>query len=163
MEKEVAVFGGGCFWHVQKEFDELKGVIKTDVGYMGGSEDKKNYSYKDVCSGSTGHAEVCRVKFDDKKISYKELLEAFWNMHNPTQVDRQGFDIGKQYRSIIFCTTEDQKKLATSSKNAQQKKLGGKFLKRRIATTIESIGKFYKAEDYHQKYLEKKGLNTCPA
>ena len=144
-----AAFGAGCFWHIQEEFDKLNGVIKTEVGYMGGNF--KNPTYKDVCSDKTGHAEVVLVEYDEKKISFKDLLEVFWKMHTPTTKNRQGFDIGSQYRSVILYYTEKQKKEAIESRNNKQKKY-----KNKIVTEIKKAGKFYMAEEYHQHYLKKK-------
>ncbi len=138
-----AAFGAGCFWHIQEEFDKLNGVIKTEVGYMGGNF--KNPTYKDVCSDKTGHAEVVLVEYDEKKISFKDLLEVFWKMHTPTTKNRQGFDIGSQYRSVILYYTEKQKKEAIESRNNKQKKY-----KNKIVTEIKKAGKFYMAEEYHQ-------------
>ena len=144
-----AAFGAGCFWHIQEEFDKLNGVIKTEVGYMGGNF--KNPTYKDVCSDKTGHAEVVLVEYDEKKISFKDLLEVFWKMHTPTTKNRQGFDIGSQYRSVILYYTEKQKKEAIESRNNKQKKY-----KNKIVTEIKKARKFYMAEEYHQHYLKKK-------
>ena len=162
-KKELATFGAGCFWHVQHAFDQIPGV-KTTVGYMGGEEAQKQYSYEEVCSGRTGHAEVVQIEFDPKKIPYSELLKVFWKGHDPTQLNRQGLDIGKQYRSVIFYHNEAQKKIALASKRAEQQKLDRrrKLFKKKIVTEIKAAGKFYKAEAYHQKYLEKRGLETCP-
>ena len=147
MKKEIAMFGAGCFWGVQATFDKLPGILKTEVGYSGGRPEYKNPSYKEVCTDKTGHAEVIRIEFDPKKISYEKLLEVFWNLHDPTQLNRQGPDIGAQYRSVIFYYTERQKKLAEKSKEEIQKKIAGK-----IVTEITKARPFYKAEDYHQKY-----------
>ena len=149
-----ATFGAGCFWHVELEFSKVKGVSKTEVGFMGGRF--KNPSYKFVCTSLTGHAEVCQVTYDPKKVSYEKLLEVFWKNHDPTQKNRQGWDIGTQYRSVIFYHTENQRKLAEKSMDKQQKKI-----KKEIVTQIKPAGEFYKAEEYHQKYLEKKGAKTC--
>lgn len=151
---EVAIFGAGCFWHVEEAFRKLKGVSKTTVGYMGGS--MKSPSYRDVCTDRTGHVEVCRVEFDPKVISYDKLLETFWNIHDPTQLNRQGFDIGTQYKSVIFYHSDKQKVLANESKESHRK-----FLKKKIVTEILPAAIFYNAEDYHQKYLMKRGRNTC--
>jgi len=145
-----AAFGAGCFWHVQKEFDKLKEVTKTITGFMGGKT--KNPSYEMVCAGGTGHAETIYIEYDEKKINYDELLKTFWKMHNPTELNRQGFDIGSQYRSVIFYYDENQKKKAIKSKEEEQKKH-----KNKIATIIEPAGEFYKAEEYHQKYYKKHG------
>lgn len=154
MKTEKATFGAGCFWHVEEDFRKMKGVIKTTVGYMGGT--LKNPSYENVSTDKTGHVEVCQVEFDPEKISYEKLLDKFWEIHDPTQVDRQGPDVGTNYRSVIFYYNEKQKKIALESKEKQQNKTDGK-----IVTEIVKAGKFYEAEEYHQKYLMKKGLNTC--
>ncbi len=150
----LATFGAGCFWHVEEAFRTLKGVTKTTVGYMGGT--MKNPTYEQVCTDETGHAEVCQVEYDEKQISFKELLKAFWGCHNPTQKNRQGPDVGTQYRSAIFYHNEQQKKEAEQSLKEEQKKYEEK-----IATEIVKAGTFYSAEDYHQKYLMKRGLKTC--
>lgn len=148
MKIEKATFGAGCFWHVQVAFKKVKGVMKTTVGFMGGT--LHNPSYKNVCTGTTGHAEVCRVEFDPNKVSYKELLDVFWNIHDPTQLDRQGHDVGSQYRSVIFYHDASQKKEALKSKEKEQKKRD-----KEIMTLIVPAKKFYKAEEYHQDYLKK--------
>lgn len=154
---ETATFGAGCFWHVQKEFDKLKGILKTEAGFMGGDENKyPNPMYEQVCSGKTGYAEVVNILFDPEKLNYEDLLEVFWNNHNPTEVDRQGQDIGKQYRSVIFYYNKEQKDIAEKSKLNKQKSHDKK-----IATLIVPAKTFFKAEEYHQKYLEKRGRNTC--
>jgi len=150
---EQATFAAGCFWHVEETFRKVKGVSSTAVGYMGGKLEKP--TYEDVCSDKTGHAEVVRLEFDPRIISYDELLELFWKLHDPTQLNRQGPDIGTQYRSVIFFHNAKQKAAATSS----MKKL--QISKRKIATQIVPGGTFYKAEEYHQKYLMKRGLYTC--
>ena len=153
---ETATFGAGCFWHVQLAFDNVKGIIKTEVGYTGGK--MENPKYEDVCTDETGHVEVCQVEFDPKQISYDEILNAFWNCHDLTQVDGQGPDEGTQYRSVIFYHNTKQKELAEKSK----KKLdASKKYNKPIATAIEPAKTFYKAEDYHQKYLSKRGRFTC--
>lgn len=149
-----ATFGAGCFWHIEEEFKKLKGVISTSVGFMGGN--LKDPSYKDVCSGSTGHAEVVDLEYDPRIISYETLLDVFWNIHDPTTLNRQGPDIGTQYRSVIFFHTEEQEKIAQLSKNSLEK--SGKF-KNKIVTEVRSAQIFYKAEDYHQSYFEKQ--RTC--
>ncbi|MBI2105944.1 peptide-methionine (S)-S-oxide reductase MsrA [Candidatus Woesearchaeota archaeon] len=148
---QKATFAMGCFWHPQRVFDKIKGVIDTEVGFMGGDESFVNLSYAQVCSGTTRHAEVIQITFDSKIVSYEKLLEIFWKEHDPTTEDRQGPDIGYQYRSVIFCYNEAQKKAAEKSKKEQQKKL-----KSKIVTEIKKAGKFYRAEEYHQKYFEKK-------
>jgi peptide-methionine (S)-S-oxide reductase len=151
---DKATFGAGCFWHVELEFSKLKGVRETTVGYMGGH--KKNPTYKEICKGETGHVEVCQVTFDQNMTSFENLLKVFWNMHDPTQKNRQGFDIGTQYQSVIFYHSSEQRDLAEISKQEQEIHLGKK-----IATTIDEAKKFYKAEEYHQKYLKKRSKNTC--
>ncbi len=155
-ELETAAFGAGCFWGVEDAFMGLKGVKETAVGFMGGN--KENPTYGEVCGGETGHAETVQVKFDPEEVSYEELLDKFWQMHDPTQVDMQGPDIGSQYRSVIFYYSERQKKLAEESKEALEAsgKAGGK-----VATQIVPAGKFWKAEEHHQKYLQKHGRSSC--
>ena len=145
---ETATFAAGCFWHVEEAFRKVKGVVNAMVGYTGGK--MKNPTYKAVCSNETGHAEAVHIEFNPKVVSYEELLDVFWEIHDPTQLNRQGLDIGTQYRSAIFCHNERQKKAAIKSKEEQQKKLKGK-----IVTQIAPIEEFYKAEEYHQKYFEK--------
>jgi peptide-methionine (S)-S-oxide reductase len=157
MKKEKATFGMGCFWSPQLLFSETKGVLKADVGYMGGEEKKKNYSYEDVSYKNTGHAEVVQIEFDSDKISYRELLRIFWTSHDPTTMNRQGPDIGKQYRSVIFYYNENQKKQAEESKRVYQEETGNK----KIVTQIIEAGIFYKAEEYHQDFLKKRGLKVC--
>jgi len=153
---ETATFGAGCFWGVEDTFMQLDGVIKTTVGYLGGN--LKNPSYKDVCTGATGHAEVVQIEFDPEIISYQELLDVFWKMHNPTSLNKQGPDIGTQYRSAIFYHSEAQKRMAEQSKSDLNAK--GVY-NRPIVTEITKTSTFYKAEDYHQKYLQKNGLSSC--
>jgi len=149
-----ATFAAGCFWGVQAAFDEVKGVISTTVGYTGGQErtDAKdvkthNVTYKDVCTGTTGHAEAIEIIFDPKQVTFEKLLDLFWKIHDPTQVNRQGPDVGTQYRSAIFYRDEDQRKTAEKSKIEEQKKHG-----KPIATEITKVSEFYEAEAYHQKY-----------
>jgi peptide-methionine (S)-S-oxide reductase len=151
---ETAAFGAGCFWGVEVEFRNTMGVVDAVAGYMGGELD--NPSYEDVCTGSTGHAEVVEVKFDPDEVSYEELLEAFWGLHDPTQLNRQGPDVGTQYRSAIFVNSDEQRRAAEASKEAAQARFP-----RPIATTIEPATTFWPAEEYHQRYLEKRGLATC--
>jgi len=150
---EIATFGAGCFWGVEAAFQKIKGVIKTTVGYMGGTT--KNPSYGDVCTDKTGHAEVVQVQFNNKIVKYEELLDVFWKIHDPTQLNRQGFDLGTQYRSVIFYHNEKQKILAEKSKNKQEKS------KKPIVTEIVPAKEFYKAEEYHQNYLKKQGKVSC--
>jgi methionine-S-sulfoxide reductase len=148
-----AVFGAGCFWHVEAEFLKLKGVIKTSVGFMGGNI--PNPSYERVCEGDTGHVEVVEVIFDPNVISYEKLVRSFFDMHDPTQVNRQGPDIGYQYRSVIFYNDAEQNKIAARVKNELDKSIGP------IATKIEKASEYYRAEEYHQKYYQKNGLTSC--
>ncbi len=145
-----ATFGAGCFWHVEDKFMGMKGVEETAVGFMGG--DVSNPSYKMVCGGNTGHIEVTQIIYNPDEISYNELLEAFFAMHDPTQSQRQGPDIGEQYSSIIFYHSEEQKEKAEKMKEKLEN--SGKY-NSGIATRIEPATEFYKAEEYHQKYLEK--------
>lgn len=162
MQKEVidklekATFSAGCFWGVEEAFRKTKGVIDTAVGYTGGFTE--NPTYKEVCTGKTGHAESVLVTFDPSQISYEELLDIFWKIHDPTALNRQGPDIGNQYRSAIFYHNENQRITATASKDRLQK--SGKY-KREIVTEIKPATTFYMAEDYHQRYLEKNGLAGC--
>ena len=145
-----ATFGAGCFWGVEAEFQKIKGVTSTTVGYMGGHF--KDPTYEDVCSDTTGHAEVVQIEYDSSKVSYEELLDVFWEIHDPTQLNQQGFDIGTQYRSVIFYHDEKQKKAAYLSKKKIQ--TPGKYQKP-IVTEITHVKEFYKAEEYHQNYLKK--------
>jgi len=147
---EVATFGAGCFWCVEAVFENLPGVKSVVSGYQGGQ--KKDPTYKDVCSGDSGHAEVVRIEFDPSVLSYEKLLDTFWTAHDPTQLNRQGADVGTQYRSVIFYHSEAQRTAAESSKAAADK--SGKF-KRPIMTQIVSADTFYAAEDYHQDYYRK--------
>lgn len=156
MSTEYATFGAGCFWGVEAAFREVEGVVATEVGYSGGS--MPNPTYKDVCSDSTGHAEVVRVEFDPAKVSYDDLLEVFWSNHDPTQVNRQGPDFGTQYRTAIFFHSTEQEEAAKASKEKLAK--SGRF-SRPIATEITKAAPFYRAEEYHQQYLEKRGLRSC--
>jgi peptide-methionine (S)-S-oxide reductase len=153
---EKATFGAGCFWGVEEAFMYLKGVVSTSVGYMGGYFE--NPTYQDVCTGETGHAEVVEIIYDPSEISYSQLLDVFWKIHDPTTLNRQGPDIGLQYRSVIFYHTPEQEKQAKKSK--EQLNSSGKF-NRDIVTAIEGADTFYRAEKYHQKYLEKRGLKSC--
>src|SRR5438105_15190051 len=151
---KIATFGEGCFWGVEAAYRQIPGVLSTRVGYLGGT--MENPTYKDVCSGRTGHAEVVEVTYDPKRLSYDDLLTVFWNSHDPTTLNRQGPDVGEQYRSAIFCQTEEQKEEAEKSKVEEQKRSS-----RPIVTEITPASKFYLAEDYHQQYLEKRGLSSC--
>ncbi|MHB9035381.1 MAG: peptide-methionine (S)-S-oxide reductase MsrA [Armatimonadota bacterium] len=152
---EKATFAAGCFWGVESAFRELigKGVVSTTVGYTGGHTE--NPTYEDVCSHTTGHAEAVEIQFDPSKISYKELLDVFWSIHDPTTPNRQGPDVGSNYRSAIFYHNPEQLKAAEESKAQLEK--SGKF-KRPIVTEITPAGVFYPAEDYHQQYYEKRGI-----
>ncbi len=157
-----ATFGAGCFWHPQHVFDEVDGVTATWVGYMGGSKPKP--TYLEVCNGTTGHAEVVHVEYDPEKTSYDQLLEVLWKIHDPTQQNRQGPDIGTQYRSVIFFHNDAQEAAARASKEALA--LSGKY-NRKIVTAIEPAGTFWEGEDYHQKYFERMNrpdvLSACSA
>ncbi len=153
---EKATFGAGCFWGVEETFRKLPGVIETAVGFMGG--EVENPSYEQVCMHKTGHAEVVDITFNPEEISYKELLDIFWKSHNPTQLNRQGPDVGEQYRSVVFYHNDEQSKIAQQSK--QELEESGAF-KDPIVTQIVQAQKFYKAEEYHQKYLMKKGVDAC--
>ncbi len=155
-KSEKATFACGCFWGVQAEFDSVKGVLKTTVGYTGGRPN--NPAYEDVCTDRTGHAEAVEVEFDPKNVSYPKLVEKFFSIHDPTQANRQGPDVGSQYRSAIFYHDDEQKKEAIKVKDTVSK--SGKFNKP-IATEIIKAKAFHPAEDYHQKYLEKRGMNVC--
>src|ERR1041384_4132113 len=156
MRTEKATFGAGCFWGVEETFRNLKGVTSTAVGYAGGTKD--NPSYEDVCSDETGHAEVVQLEFDPAQIRYDQLLDVFWSTHNPTMMNRQGPDVGTQYRSVIFYHSPEQRAAAEASKAALEK--SGKF-RNPIVTQIEPAPKFYRAEEYHQRYLEKRGRTHC--
>jgi peptide-methionine (S)-S-oxide reductase len=153
---EKATFAAGCFWGVEAAFRQAKGVKATTVGYLGGHT--KNPTYEEVCTDRTGHAEAVQVEYDPAEISFDDLLNVFWENHDPTQVNRQGPDVGSQYRSAIFYHTPAQQ----SASQAAKEKLAasGKF-KRPIATEIVPAGEFYRAEEYHQQYLEKRGLASC--
>lgn len=153
---EKATFGAGCFWGVESAFREVDGVVDAAVGYEGGHTE--NPTYKDVCTDRTGHAEVVEIEYDPSKVSYEQLLNVFWNEHDPTQVNRQGPDFGTQYRTVIFYHTPEQERIARASKEALQK--SGKF-SRPIATEIVPAQTFYRAEDYHQQYLAKRGMRHC--
>ena len=153
---DKATFGAGCFWGVEAAFRQVKGVGSTTVGYAGGT--LKNPTYKDVCTDKTRHAEVVQVEYDPSQVSYEDLLNVFWRIHDPTQLNRQGPDVGAQYRSLIFFHTPQQEAAAQASKERLQK--SGAF-KKPIATEILPAPVFYRAEDYHQQYLEKRGMAHC--
>jgi peptide-methionine (S)-S-oxide reductase len=162
---ETAIFAAGCFWGVEAEFRRTDGVTATRVGYTGGRTEHP--TYRQVCGKRTGHAEAVEVSFDPAVVSYDELLERFWATHDPTTRNRQGFDIGSQYRSAIFFASPAQEAAATRSRDAQQAALeeeGGRGLlgrRRRVVTEIAAATTFWPAEDYHQRYLEKRGQATC--
>ena len=151
-----ATFAAGCFWGVEATFRQLPGVSSTLVGYTGGN--LENPTYKDVCTDTTGHAEAVEVEYDPAKLSYDKLLEVFWENHDPTQLNRQGPDFGKQYRSAIFFHDAGQEAAAKASKEALEK---SRRYSKPIMTQIVTAAKFYEAEDYHQQYLEKRGLASC--
>ena len=152
----IATFAAGCFWGVEAAFREVEGVLTTRVGYTGGSFD--NPTYHDVCSGSTGHAESVEVTYDPERVSYDELLNVFWEVHNPTTLNRQGPDVGTQYRSVIFFHNSDQEAAARASK--ERINASGKY-SREVVTEISPASQFWMAEDYHQQYLEKRGMAHC--
>jgi len=153
---EKATFGAGCFWGVEEAFRKVKGVTSTAVGYSGGTF--KNPSYRDVCTGQTGHAEVVQVEYDPVQVSYEELLAVFWANHDPTTMNRQGPDVGSQYRSAIFYHTPAQEAAARASKD---KLNSSGVYKRPIVTEITPASEFWMAEDYHQQYVAKRGGGSC--
>jgi peptide-methionine (S)-S-oxide reductase len=153
---QMATFAAGCFWGVEEAFTKIKGVKSTRVGYIGGN--LQNPTYEDVCTDRTGHAEALQVKYDPKEVSYEELLDLFWSIHNPTTKNRQGPDIGSQYRSIICYHTPEQESIAKKSK--QELDASNKF-QNKIVTEIIPATTFYQAEDYHQKYYQKIGGGSC--
>ncbi|HWH36082.1 MAG TPA: peptide-methionine (S)-S-oxide reductase MsrA [Acidimicrobiales bacterium] len=152
----TATFGAGCFWGIEAAFRQIPGVLDTAVGYMGGTVDEP--SYRQVCTGRTGHAEVVQVRFDRQRLSYDDVLAVFWDNHDPTTRDRQGPDVGPQYRSAIFFHDTDQEAAARRSIEALE--ASGRF-RRPIVTEVTPAATFWPAEDYHQQYLEKRGLSTC--
>jgi peptide-methionine (S)-S-oxide reductase len=152
----IATFGAGCFWGVEAEFRKVKGVTATAVGYSGGKLD--NPSYRDVCTDTTGHAEVVQVEYDPAVVPYDDLLNVFWENHDPTTLNRQGPDVGTQYRSVIFFHDPEQEAAARASKERLEE--SGRF-RQPIVTQIEPAADFWKAEEYHQQYLEKRGLASC--
>ncbi len=154
--QEIATFGAGCFWGIEAAFRRVPGVLDAEVGYSGGRTE--NPSYQDVCTDTTGHAEVVQVTFDPEKLSYDQLLNVFWTIHDPTQVNRQGPDYGAQYRTAIFFHSPEQEAAAKKSKQAIE--ASGK-LRRPVATEITPAGPFWRAEEYHQRYLEKRGAASC--
>ena len=156
MGTEKATFAAGCFWGVEKVFGAVPGVVSTQVGYTGGTV--PNPSYEEVCTGRTGHAEAIELTYDPARVSYDDLLEFFFRHHDPTTLNRQGNDVGTQYRSAIFYHTQEQKAAAQNAIDALQK---AKILKGPVSTTVEPAGGFYRAEEYHQKYLKKNPLGYC--
>jgi len=151
-----ATFGAGCFWGVEATFRQVPGVVSTQVGYMGGSTESP--TYEDVCTDTTGHAEVVEVTYDPDEVAYEQLLEVFWSNHDPTTLDRQGPDEGTQYRSVVFFHDHEQKEAALASKEALQD--CGRFAEP-IVTQVVPAGPFWPAEEYHQQYLEKRGQSQC--
>ncbi len=158
-KNEQATFAAGCFWGVEAQFRKLEGVTATRVGYTGGTA--SNPTYKQVCSGRTGHAEAVEVTFDPALISYEELLAVFWSSHNPATRNRQGLNIGSQYRSAIFTHSEAQEAAAEATREHAKGSL--RWPRKTIATQIEPAGRFYAAEEYHQQYFEKSGRSSCTA
>ena len=154
MTTEKATFAAGCFWGVEVDFRNTPGVTAAEVGYTGGHTE--NRTYKDVCSGKTGHAEAVEITFDPSEISYADLVDRFWDLHDPTQVNRQGWDVGTQYRSAIFIHSPEQAEIAAESKARAQARFP-----RPIATEIVPASMFWPAEEYHQQYLVKNGRATC--
>jgi peptide-methionine (S)-S-oxide reductase len=151
-----ATFGAGCFWGVESAFRQVPGVVDAAVGYLGGT--LENPTYRDVCTGTTGHAEVVEVLYDPERVSYDQLLDVFWSIHNPTTLNRQGPDVGTQYRSAIFVHDDDQRTAAEASRDRLQ--ASGRF-GRPIVTEITPASPFYRAEEYHQRYDEKHGRSGC--
>lgn len=154
MSNQKALFAAGCFWGVQHYFDQVPGVVRTTVGYTGGHT--KNPTYDEVCTHTTGHAEATLIEFDPKKVSYRTLMRHFFRMHDPTQLNRQGPDVGDDYRSAVFYFDDGQKLIAEKVKSKAQ---AGR--KNPIVTEVAKAGPFYKAEDYHQKYAERTGIGMC--
>ena len=153
---EKATFGAGCFWGIEAAFRQVPGVVDAAVGYMGGT--LENPTYQDVCTDTTGHAEVVQVNFDPAQVSYQQLLDLFWEIHDPTTPNRQGPDVGKQYRSAIFFHSTEQETAALASKEKQH--ASARF-RRPIVTEIIPAPTFYRAEEYHQRYFEKRGIAAC--
>jgi peptide-methionine (S)-S-oxide reductase len=154
--RETAYFAAGCFWGVEAAFRKVPGVVDTAVGYMGGTTEDP--TYEEVCTGATGHAETVAVVFDPLVVSYAALLEVFWDIHDPTTGDRQGPDVGTQYRSAIFTTSPEQRSEALASLERRQR---SGWYSRPITTVISPAGPFYRAEEYHQRYFEKQGVRGC--
>lgn len=153
-----AMFGAGCFWGIEHSFRQIEGVHDSVSGYSGGHKDEP--TYREVCTGRTGHAEVVHVTYDPEKVSYDQLLDHFWSIHDPTQLNRQGPDVGSQYRSAIFTYGAEQQAAAEASRDRHQ--ATPKFANRRIVTEIAPASTFWRAEEYHQRYLEKNGYAACP-
>ena len=156
MQTEKATLAAGCFWGVEAAFRQIKGVVSATVGYSGGTS--PNPGYYDVCGGDTGHAEALQIEFDPSQVSYKQLLDTFWKTHDPTTLNRQGPDIGSQYRSAIFFHTPEQQAIATASKDELDR---SSRYRDPVVTEISAASEFYPAEEYHQRYLEKRGLIHC--
>lgn len=156
MATQKAIFAAGCFWGVEESFVRIPGVLRTQVGYTGGQQDHPDY--RTVCSGATGHAEAVEVEFDPDKVGFRSLVDSFWQLHDPTTLNRQGPDVGTQYRSAIFYLDEDQRREAEASKAALA--ASGK-LRRPVVTEIKPADAFWRAEEYHQRYLAKRGLPGC--
>jgi peptide-methionine (S)-S-oxide reductase len=154
VNRQTAIFAAGCFWGVEADFRDIPGVLDAEAGYTGGITE--NPSYREVCTGRTEHAESVRVTFDADTVSYETLLDAFWELHDPTQLNRQGPDVGSQYRSAVFYTDDAQRDAAQASKARAQTRFS-----RPIVTQILPATPFFRAEDYHQRYLEKQGLRSC--
>jgi peptide-methionine (S)-S-oxide reductase len=154
VNRQTAIFAAGCFWGVEADFRDIPGVLDAEAGYTGGITE--NPSYREVCTGRTEHAEAVRVTFDADAVSYDTLVDAFWDLHDPTQLNRQGPDVGTQYRSAVFYTDDAQRDTAQASKARAQTRFS-----RPIVTQILPATPFFRAEDYHQRYLEKQGLRTC--
>ncbi len=155
MERK-ATFGAGCFWGVEAAFRRVDGVLGTRVGYAGGTTTRP--TYEQVCSDATGHAEVVEVTYDDEQVPYERLLAVFWAEHDPTQLNRQGPDVGTQYRSVVFVHDDEQRRVAQASRDHVQERLT-----RPVVTQIEDAPPFWEAEEYHQRYLERRGLASCTA
>lgn len=153
---KTATFGAGCFWGVEATFRQIEGVVDTAVGYAGGH--LPDPTYKDVCTDRTGHAEVVQVEYDPERVGYDKLLDVFWENHDPTTLNRQGPDVGTQYRSVVFYQDDEQRQAAEESKRKLD--ASGRF-RRPIVTQIVPAAPFYRAEEYHQRYLEKRGLASC--
>jgi len=153
---EKATFGAGCFWGVESAFRQVPGVVETAVGYAGGSKDSP--TYEQVCTGKTGHAEVVEVTYDPERVSYEKLLDTFWSNHNPTTRNRQGWDVGSQYRSAVYFHSPEQQAAAEASKEQIQ---SGLHWPKKVVTEIEPAPTFWRAEEYHQRYFEKTGRSSC--